>query len=56
MTRLPQASSRLRELSEEMRVIELDRLEREVKFSDDPKIRREATRKFIELTNREFGQ
>ncbi len=47
------AANRVREIPLEW---ELDRLEREVKFSADPDVRREATRKYIELTDREFGQ
>ena len=42
-----------RKLITEAREAELNRLEREVKFSDDPKIRREATRKYLELTDKE---
>ena len=42
-----------RKLTTEAREAELDRLEREVKFSDDPQIRREATRKYLELTDKE---
>ena len=53
MERLSQASSRVREIPLQW---ELDRLEREVKFSPDPEIRREATRRYIELTDRDYGQ
>jgi len=48
--RVQLATSLLREIPIEW---ELDRLEREVKFSDDPQIRREATRKYLELTDKE---
>jgi len=43
-------------LVEVPRQMELDRLEREIKFSDDPEIRKAATRRFLELTDKEFAQ
>ena len=41
-----------RKLITEAREAELDRLEREVKFSDDPQIRREARARYLELTDK----
>ena len=38
------------------RRLELDRLEREVKFSADPAIRRDARRRYLELTDKETSQ
>ena len=35
------------------RRLELDRLERELKFSADPAIRRDARRRYLELTDKD---
>lgn len=46
------ATNRLREIPLEW---ELDRLERELKLSDCPEIRKAARRKYLELTEKEFA-
>ncbi len=49
----PETLNRLREIPLDY---ELDRIERELKFSSDPAIRTLARRRYLELTDKDFGQ